>query len=48
METNYIGCLIAFSISLLLSRIESLEKREITVITCIGWAVYILFYKGGV
>ena len=47
METNYIGCLIGICISFYLSSIESLEKRDITAITCVGWAIYILFSKGG-
>ena len=48
MQTNYIGCLIAICISLALSRVESLEKRDITAITCVGWAIYVLFDKGGI
>ena len=47
METNYIGCLIGICISFYLSSIESLEKRHITAITCAGWAIYVLFAKGG-
>ena len=50
IETNFIGCLVGiFGISLIfyLSGIESLEKRDITAITCIGWIIYILFEKGG-
>ena len=48
MQTNYIGCLIAICISFALSRVESLEDRDIAAITCIGWAIYILFDKGGI
>ena len=44
METNYIGCLIGILISFYLSSIESLEERDITAITCIGWTIYILFH----
>ncbi len=47
METNYIGCLIGICISFYLSSIESLEKRDITAITCVGWTIYVLFAKGG-
>ena len=51
MGTNYIEFLIGMSISLCiifyLSTIESLEKRHITAITCVGWTIYILFAKGG-
>ena len=47
METNYIGCLIVICIIFYLSSIESLEKRDITAITCVGWAIYVLFAKGG-
>jgi hypothetical protein len=48
MQANYIGGLIAICIIFYLSGVESLEKRDITAITCIGWAIYILFAKGGV
>ena len=48
METNYIGCLIGICISFYLNSIESLEERHITVITCVGWIIYILFAKGGI
>ena len=47
METNYIGCLIGICISFYLSSIESLEKGHITAIICVGWAIYVLFAKGG-
>ena len=47
METNYIGCLIGICISFYLSSIKSLEKGHITAITCVGWAIYVLFAKGG-
>jgi len=43
VETNYIGCLIGMCIS----GIESLEKRHITAITCVGWTIYVLLAKGG-
>lgn len=46
METNYLGCLIGLIISLYLSTIESLDERDATVITYVGWAIYILFAKG--
>lgn len=47
METNYIGCLIGICISFYLSSIESLEDHHITAITCVSWAIYVLFVKGG-
>ena len=47
METNFIGCLISICLIFYLSSIESLDKRQITAITCIGWAIYALFVKGG-
>ena len=47
MLINFFGCLIALSISFALSRIESLEKRDVTAITCVGWAIYILCAKKG-
>lgn len=47
MET-YIGCLIALCIIFYLSGIESLEDRDITLITCVGWAIYLLFGNGGI
>lgn len=47
METNYIGCFLGICISFYLSNMQSLEKRDITVITFVGWIIYILFAKGG-
>jgi hypothetical protein len=50
METTYIGWLVGIvgiCIIFYLSSIESLEKSDITAITCVGWAIYILFSKGG-
>ena len=48
METNYMGCVTCILISFYLSNIESLKKRHTTLITCIGWTIYILFFKGGI
>ena len=45
--TKCIGCLIAICIIFYLSSIESLEKVDITAITCVGWTIYILFAKEG-
>ena len=47
MKTNYIGYFIGICISFYLSSIESLEKRHITAITCVGRTIYVLFAKGG-
>ena len=47
METNCVGWLISICLIFYLSSIESLEKRHITAITCVGWAIYVLFAKGG-
>ena len=47
MQTT-IECFLALGISLYLSTFESIEKRHVTILTCVGWAIYIIFAKGGV
>ena len=43
---NFIGCLIAFIFSLLLSQVESIGTREAKILTIIGWIIAIYSAKG--
>ena len=43
---NFIGCLIAFVIALLLSNVESIGIKEAKILTIIGWAIALYFAKG--
>ena len=45
---NFIGCIIAFGISLLLSKIDALGDREIRILTLIGWAIALYFSTGDI
>jgi len=39
---NFIGCLTAFVVVLLLSNVESIGDREAKIITIRGWLLYFL------
>ena len=48
--TNFINCLIAFGIVLVLSEIDSIKIQDARMITVIGWLIFIiniLFFKHG-
>jgi len=42
---DFLGYLIAICIIFFLNSIETLEKRDIVTITCVGWLVYIFSRK---
>lgn len=43
---NLIGCITVFILGLLLSNLESIQDREIKIITILGWLIALLFIKG--
>ena len=36
---NFIGCLLAVAVGLLLSNVESIGEREAKIITILGWLI---------
>ena len=44
---NFVACLLAFLIAILLSNVESLGMKEVKILTAIGWLMYILYFLGG-
>lgn len=42
---NLIGCIIAFGLGLLLSNVESIEDREVKIITILGWLIALFVAK---
>ena len=45
---DFIGCLTALVLSLLISKVESIGIREAKILTIIGWFIALCFAKGGV
>lgn len=45
---NFIGCLTALVISLLISQADSIGIREAKILTIIGWFIALCFAKGGI
>lgn len=39
---NFIGCIIALVLVLLLSNIESIGDREVKIISILGWLVWLI------
>ena len=45
---DYIGCIIAFVIGLLLSKMDSIDIREAKILTILGWLIALYFGKGSI
>lgn len=45
---NFIGCLTALVLSLLLSQVDAIGIREAKILTILGWFIALCFAKGGV
>jgi len=45
---NLIGCVIALVISLLISKIDSIDIREAKILTIFGWLIALYFAKGDI
>ena len=43
---NFIGCLTALVLGLLLSNVESIGDKEVKIITILGWLIALYFAKG--
>ena len=44
---NLIGCITVFILGLLLSTLESIEDKEVKIITILSWLITLFFAKGG-
>ena len=44
---NFIGCLIAYVLGLLISKVDSIGIKEAKILTSIGWVIALWFAKGG-
>lgn len=45
---DFIGCLTALVLSLLLSTVDSIGIKEAKILTIIGWFIALWFAKGGI
>jgi len=45
---NYIGCLAAFALSLLLSNVEWISSKTAKIITILGWGIALYVAQGGI
>lgn len=45
---NFIGCLTALILSLLISNIESIGIKQAKILTIFGWFIALCFAKGGI
>ena len=43
---NYIGCITALVLGLLLNNVEWLGEKEAKIITILGWLIALFFAKG--